>query len=665
MIELGLLGDLALVVGLAIPIVALAHRVNAPPLLGFVLAGVLVGPAGLGLIAVPENIETLTELGVALLLFAVGLELSLSQVRDWAHMVFVGGGVQVGGTIAVVFLAALAFGVPAPYALFYGALGAMSSTAIVAKTIADREELETPHGQASISLLIFQDLSVLPLVLLLPLVAGFQGEAASAALTELVRGLVIVTVLIFGGRLLAPWVLDRIVLLKDRELFTLCVGFFGLGAALVTHTAGFSLAIGAFLAGLILSESEYGVQALSDVLPFRALFTGVFFSSIGMLLDPSVLLGSPLLVIGLAGAALVLKTVLAGAGVLAAGGRLSTALATGVGLGHVGEFAFLLASVGIPLGLFRGADYQLFLSTAILSMIAAPLLIRAGPAIVEWVDRRRPQDAHPDSEAIHRAADHTVIVGYGLAGRYLARVLQAAGIACIVVDQNPELVRRARADGIPALFGDGTQPAVLDHVQVRRARTIFFTINSPGDERRGVLLARELNPAVRIVVRTRYVRAIDDLLALGATDVVVEEFEASLELFAKALESYEIPINRIWHELESVRAEHYGLFRDRPHPDLRLDALKHLGIHDALELIEVEAAAGAVGETALTLDLQKRTGAIQVAVVRDGRPIHERQAETRYQAGDTVVLIGDRASLDAALALFRAPAAPAPPSLPF
>lgn len=657
MIELGLLGDLALLVGLAIPIVALAHRVNAPPLLGFVLAGVLVGPAGLGLIAVPENIEILTELGVALLLFAVGLELSLSQVRDWAHLVFVGGAVQVAGTIAVVALGALAFGVPAPYALFYGALGAMSSTAIVAKTLADRDELETPHGQASISLLIFQDLSVLPLVLLLPLVAGFEGEAATAALGELVRGLVIVAALIFFGRLLAPWVLDRITLLKDRELFTLCVGFFALGAALVTHSAGFSLAIGAFLAGLILSESQYGVQALSDVLPFRAVFTGVFFSSIGMLLDPSVLFANPLLLIGLGVAALVVKAVLVAAGVLAAGGRLSTALATGVGLGHVGEFAFLLAAVGVPLGLFRGADYQLFLSTAVLSMIAAPFCIRAGPAVIEWVDRRRPHHAHPDSERIHGASDHTIVVGYGLAGRYLARVLQAAGITCIVVDQNPELVRRARADGISALFGDGTQLAVLDHVQVRRARTIFFTINSPGNERRGVALAREMNPAAHIVVRTRYVRAIDDLRTLGANVVVVEEFEVSLELFARALESYEIPVNRIWRELESVRAEHYGLFRDRPHPDLRLDALKHLGVHDALELVEVETFAAAVDETASTLDLRKSTGAVQVALVRDGRPIYERSTETRYRAGDTVALIGDRKSLDAALRVFRSPPA--------
>jgi CPA2 family monovalent cation:H+ antiporter-2 len=652
--EAGLLRDLFLLVGLAIPIVALAHRVNAPPLVGFVLAGVFVGPAGLGLIAITENIERLAELGVALLLFAVGLELSLSQVRHWAGMVFVGGGIQVGGTIAVVTAAAWALGVPPPTALFYGALAAMSSTAIVTRTYADCAELDTPHGRASVALLIFQDLCVLPLVLLLPLLAGFQGEAALGALSALFRGLVIVALLIFGGRLLAPWVLDRIVLLRDRELFTLCVGFFGIGAALVTHTAGFSLAIGAFLAGLILSESQYGVQALSDVLPFRALFSGIFFTSIGMLLEPSALLASPLLVIGLVAAVLLLKTGLTAAGVLAAGGRTTTALASGLGLAHVGEFAFLLAAVGAPLGLFRDADYQLFLSTAVLSMMAAPLLIHGAHPLVAWVDRRRRDRPREEDAAItEAAADHTIVVGYGLAGRYLARVLQAAGLRCLVIEQNPDLVRQAHADAVPVVYGDGTRQAVLEHVRLRRARTVVFAINSPGDERRGVALAREMNPAVRIVVRTRWVRSIDELLALGATDVVVEEFEASLELFARTLESYEIPINRIWRELESVRSEHYGLFRGRSEPDLRLDALKHLGIHDALELVEVEAGAAAVGEAATTLDLRKRTGAVQIAVVRDGRPIHEHQTETRYRPGDTVVLIGDRTSLTAALSLFR------------
>ena len=269
--------------------------------------------------------------------------------------------------------------------------------------------------------------------------------------------------------------------------------------------------------------------------------------------------------------------------------------------------------------------------------------------------RRRHRPREEDTAVVEAAADHTIVVGYGLAGRYLARVLKASGLRCLVIEQNPDLVRQARADAVPVVFGDGTRQAVLEHVGLRRARTVVFAINSPGDERRGVALTREMNPAVRIVVRTRWVRSIDELLALGASDVVVEEFEASLELFAKTLESYEIPINRIWRELKSVRAEHYGLFRGRTEPDLRLDALKHLGVHDALELVEVEAEAAAVGEAVTTLDLRQRTGAVQVAVVRDGRPIYEGQAETRYRPGDTVVLIGNRPSLDAALPLFRSP----------
>jgi len=314
---------------------------------------------------------------------------------------------------------------------------------------------------------------------------------------------------------------------------------------------------------------------------------------------------------------------------------------------------FLLAAVGTPLGLFLGDDYQLFLATAILSMTMAPVFIHFGPAVVERVERYRRDRAPSDGEAAKDAADHTIVVGYGLAGRSPARVRKAAGLGCVVVEQNPDLVCRARSDGLPVIFGDGAEAALLDHAGGKRARVVIFAISSPSAERRGVAVAREMNPGAHIIVRTRFVRAIDDLLELGATDVVVEEFEASLELFARALESYEIPVNRIWRELEAVRAEHYGLFRDRPHPDLRLDALKHLGVHDALEIVEVEPGSAALGGSAASLDLRKQTGAMQIAVIREARPIHENLAETTYEAGDTVVLIGNPTSLEAALELFR------------
>ena len=597
--EVGLLRDLLLLVGLAIPIVALAHRLSAPPLVGFLIAGVVVGPHGFGLIDNPEEIETLSELGVALLLFAVGLELSLSHVRRWARAVFVGGSLQVGGTLSVVTGLALAFGVPLPNAIFYGALAAMSSTAIVAKTYGDRAELDTPQGRSVISILLFQDLCILPLMLLLPLLAGLGEPQVASAGFQLARGLAIMTALVVGGLFVVKWTLDRVVVFRDRELFTLCVGFFGLGAALVTSAAGFSIAIGAFIAGLVISESEYGLQALSDVLPFRALFSGIFFTSIGMLLDIPAVLEQPMVLLALAGVLFVVKVAFVAGSVLALGGIFTTALISGLSLAQIGEFSFLLAAVGLPLGLFRDGDYQLFLSAAVLSMMATPFLIHFARPFAERVaivlGQADPVDRTLDAGIRETLNDHTIIVGYGLSGRYLARVLKAAGISCLVVEQNAELVEQARDDGIAVVFGDGTRPAMLEHVRLRHARILVFAISSPTEERRGVVIAREMNPTIRIVVRTRYIRAIDQLMTLGATDVVVEEFEVSLELFAKALDSYEIPINRIWREVESVRTEHYGLLRGTAAPDLRLDTLKHLGIHDALELIEVESGAQAVG----------------------------------------------------------------------
>ena len=656
MSEARLLIDLTLLVGMAIPIVALAHRLSAPPLVGFFVAGVLAGPNGFGLISASDEVELLSELGVALLLFEVGLELSLSHVLQWARAVFIGGGLQVGCTLIGVAALAFAFGIPPGQAIFYGALAALSSTAIVTKIYADRAELDSAQGRSVISILLFQDLCVLPLILVLPVLAGLGTADIGVLGADVLRGLVIITVLMVGGMFIVRRTLDRIVLLRDRELFTLCVAFFCIGTAVVTASAGFSIAIGAFIAGLIISESEYGLQALSDVLPFRAVFSGIFFISIGMLLDVSAVMTELGVLLALLAVLFALKVALAAVSVLAVGGMTSTALISGLSLAQLGEFSILLASEGLRLGLFREGDYQHFLSAAVLSMMATPFLIRVARPIAERIapsGRGLQRLSGADAASADAMSDHTVIVGYGVAGRYLARVLNAAGIKCIVVEHDAHLVRRAREDGVPVEFGDGTQPAVLKHVGAHHARVVVFAISSPTEERRGVAAARDLNPAARIVVRTRYTRAIDELMSLGATDVVVEEFEASIELFAKALESYRIPINRIWQEAETVRTEHYALLRGTGQPDLRLDALKHLGIHDALELVEIRDGAEVIGTSATSLKLRRRTGAVQIAVVREGHPIYRRDSAFHYRAGDTVVLVGDRESLDRAIALFQ------------
>ncbi|MYD71723.1 MAG: hypothetical protein F4W89_13430 [Acidobacteria bacterium] len=660
--DLGILRDLAIIAGLSIPVVALAQRLRLPPLVGFLAVGLLIGPSGFALIPDPDEVSALSEIGVVLLLFAIGLELSLSDVLRWGRSVVVAGGLQVSGTVALALGVGLAAGLPPGRAVFYGTLAAMSSTAVVTKTYADRGELDTAHGREVISILLFQDLCIVPIMLLLPLAAGASADSGAAMMDVLV-GLAAMTVLIFGGRAIVRATLDRIVLLRNRELFTLCVGFVALGTALVAAEAGFSLAIGAFIAGLVISESEYGLQALSDVIPFRSLFSGVFFTSIGMLLDLGVVMDAPVAVFGMTLVLMIVKGVIATGAVVLRGVRLETGLRSGISLAQVGEFSFVLAAVGLDLGLFAGDDYQLFLTAAALSMMATPFLIgsayRVSEAIGQMVRGTLHLGREADAEArggdeLSALRDHAVVVGYGVAGRYLARMLQAAGIRCVVIDQNGALVRQAADDGLLAVYGDGAHPSMLEEVGCERARLVVYAISSPVEERRGVAAARELAPGATIVVRTRYVRAIEDLMRLGANEVVVEEFEASLELFARALRSYEIPPRRIAHELSAVRDEHYGLLRGTAAPDMALDALQHLGIHDALELVEVEVGSKAEGENARTLDLRRRTGAIQIAVVRGGVPIYRRDDAFRYQPGDTAVIVGDPEALERAAALFRA-----------
>ena len=655
--DLAVLRNLALIVGLAIPVAALAHRLRVPTLVGFLLVGVTIGPHGAALVPDPDAVAALAEIGVVLLLFEIGLELSLSQVLGWGLSVLVAGALQVSGVMALAAVAGPVFGLPVGQSLFYGALAALSSTAIVSRTLADRGELDAPHGRESMAILLFQDLAIVPLMLVVPLfgpgTAGPDGAGGTGGVwLRLGLGLAAMVALVAGGRLVVRWTLDRIVETRDRDLFTLCVGFFAMGTALAASTAGFSLAVGAFLAGLVISDSEYGLQALDDVMPFRALFSGVFFTSIGMLLDLTVVAAQLPLLLGGTVLVLAVKAVVVAAAVTVRGRRLDTALATGLSLAQIGEFSFVLAAAGLPLGLFGAGHYEVFLAVAALSMLVAPFLVTVSRS---WAVRLGPgpRDGPDAGGPAPAPADHAIVVGYGLAGRYLARMLQAAGIECVVVDQNADLVEAARRDGFTALYGDGAGHPVLERAGGAGARLVVFAISSRFDERRGVAMARRAAPGAAIVVRTRYVGAIDELMQLGATEVVVEEFEASLELFARALERYEIPAARIAHELDAVRSEHYGLLRGRARPNLHLDTLKHLGIHNALELAEVEAGAPAVGQNATALDLRRATGAVQIAVIRDGRPHYHREAAFAYRPGDTAVLVGDRDALDRAAALFR------------
>ena len=662
--EIPLLRDLVILVAVAIPVVILAHRLRIPTIVGFLISGIAIGPTALRLVRDTESVAALAEIGVVLLLFAVGLELSLSRIVRMGQLVLRSGGMQMLGTIAVVAAIVLLAGRDWQEGVLFGALVALSSTAIILKVYADRGELDAAHGRVVIAVLLFQDLCVVPIMLLLPLLAG-TGADVGGVLRGILIAVVVTTALLIVGRLAVPRVLERVVEMRNQEIFTLVVVAIGLGAAYVTASFGMSLALGAFLAGLIIAESEFGLQALSDILPFRDTFSGIFFISVGMLLDVRYVATHALTVIAAAAGVIVLKAVIGWMVVRLVRRSSRVGIVAGINLAQIGEFSFIVASSAVTLGVLSTDDYQLFLGAAILTMLVAPFAVAAAPDIADRLLRHRAMPtmefATREARALKPITDHVIIVGYGLNGRNLARALRSAGIPYVVLDSNGLVVRRAKLEREPIIFGDGTRAEVLDRVGIHRARIVVFVVASLPDERRAVVVARHLNPNVHIVTRTRYVAEIEELQHLGANEVVPEEFETSLEIFARVLRRYDVPASRIREAAEDARSRHYELLRERGASHAPMDeVLSRLGARLDLEVVVVREGAEAVGMTAAELQLRTRTGAIVAGVIRNGEPFFSTgvpsyftESTLTFQPGDEVVIVGDPRAISEAALLFR------------
>lgn len=653
--EIPVLRDLVVLVAIAIPAVLLAHRLKIPTLVGFLFTGIVIGPHALGFVQDVHSVNQMAEIGSVLLLFAVGLELSLSRIVKMGRYVIQGGTIQMLGTMGIVASVAIIAGLRVNSAILWGALIALSSTAIILKIYADRGELDSAHGRVVVAILLFQDLCVVPLMVLMPLLAGTE-QGALALVRAVVVTVVVTGGLIVAGRFIVPRFLARVTTLRNQEIFTLCVLAIGLGAAFLTSRFGLSLALGAFLAGLVVSESEYGLQALSDILPFRDTFSGIFFTSIGMLLNIQFFFQNALLVVAVAVGVIVLKTV-AGYFVVRFVKRSARAgIIVGLGLAQVGEFSFVLASVAATHGLLAGNEYQVFLGAAIMTMLAAPFLVAASSDVADWMLRNRTSPTMEFATREVRAArpltDHVIIVGYGLNGRNLARALRSAGIAYAVMDSNGQKVRDARLDREPIFFGDGTRGEVLERIGIQRARMLVFAIASHQDEKRGIAVARHLNRTIHIVTRTRYVSDIEELYALGANEVVPEEFETSLEIFARVLRRYGVTEGRIREQAEEARRDHYDLLRQRGTNLTRVDGfLSPIAARVEMETVTVRRSSEAVGKS--LNDLNALCGGARVAaLIRGGQVRYDLDATSILSQGDTVVLIGPAESLAAAIKVF-------------
>lgn len=565
-----LLQDILIILGFSVLMVFLLQRLKLPSIIGLLLSGIIIGPYGLGWIQVKEEIEVLSEIGVILLLFVIGMELSLKQLASIRKTVFIGGLLQVGLTILVAGLGYYSLGFSWQESVFVGFLFSLSSTAIVLKTLQDRQEINQPHGRNALAILIFQDIIVVPMMLVTPLIAGESGDVLSSIIGLLVKSALVLLLTLVLARYVVPRLMHAIAKTNNKELFLLITITLCFAVAFLTSEIGLSLALGAFIAGLIISESEYSHQATSIILPFRELFTSFFFVSVGMLLDLNFFVSNLFIILSFVLLVFVVKATLAGIAVAVLGYPTKTILLSGLALFQVGEFAFILSKVGIEFDLLSPETNQYFLSISIVSMILTPFIIILAHPLADrllgvsrklGLENKPKEDLSEQENWSEELQNHLVIIGFGLNGSNLAKAAAASQIPYVVIEMNPDTVKREKAKGIPILYGDATQDHLLEKVHISHARAAVVAISNAAATRDITRNIRQHSESLFLVVRTRYVKDTNELLALGADQVIPEEFETSVQIFSQVMHNFLVPEGEIQSLVDQVRSDNYQLFQ--------------------------------------------------------------------------------------------------------
>jgi len=653
------LQDIEILFGLALITVVLFRRLMFPSIIGFLFTGILAGPHALAFIKNTHQVEQMAEIGVVLLLFTIGIELSLKELMRIKHLVLWGGGLQVLVTILAVTAVGAACGFPVRQSVFFGFLVALSSTAILMKLLIDSGQSDTPHGKMAMGILIFQDLCIVPLMLLIPLLSGNGGGLASILIIS-AKAAAVVLAAHYGARFVVPWIFKQVVKTRSRELFILTIIFIGLGTAWLTAMAGLSLALGAFIAGLAISESEYSHQALSDIIPFREAFMSLFFISVGMLLDPNILISYPLLIASLVATILLIKTLVTTGAAMTLGVPMRITIIAGLSLAQIGEFSFVLSQAGVKVGLLTPELYQIFLAASIATMGLTPVCLKYASPIADFIigllpnELTRGRGVLAKSEKPISLKDHVIIVGYGINGKNLARALKNLKIEYIVIETNPFTVKKEGQKGQHILFGDASKPEILEHAHIKNARGMVVAISDAAASRRVASLARQLSPPLHIIVRTRYMLEVEPLYKLGVNEVIPEEFETSIEILSRVLRNYMVPQDEIERCVTEVRSEGYEMLRtmSRRHSH----AVGISGYLSGAELATFRVKTGAIlnGQSLREGTIRNRSGATVMVIKRGEEIVPNPDPIWKLHEGDIVLLLGSSDQLAAAGKLFGA-----------
>ncbi len=637
---------IVILVSLAIALLYIGQHFKLPSIVSFLIIGILVGPFGFALITNQSAIEMVGQIGIILLLFTIGLEFSFEKLlRSW-RIVIIGGLVQVCTTIVAITLITSYFKMPFNEALVFGFIVSLSSTAIVMKILQERGEVDTLQGRTLLGILIFQDLAIIPMILITPLLVGSGGPDLEHLPLQMgtVAGLLIIIIIM--AKWIIPAFLFRVVRLRNRELFFITIAGICVLIAWLTSEAGLSVTLGAFVAGLIIGESDYNIDALSHIIPFRDVFAAIFFLSIGMLLDTRMVLDNMywvafivLIIIGV--------KILTGAFAAAVLGMPArVCIFTGFALCQIGEFSFVLAQSGLDGKLIPISLYQLFLAAAIITMALTPFAMNASPKAVDIMYRLFPKRLSRKSiendvseEGIQSLSDHIIIAGYGVIGKSVSRAAELTGIPYVVIDLNPEIIKQEKAaKRTHVIFGDAVQEEILEHAGIRRARTLVVVVSEEVAIPRIVHRARSLSPSVYIIARTRHIRHAQKLLDLGADEVVSEEFEAAREIFTRALRKYQFPEDEVTEIVARLQSWGYGKFIKNAENNSQVSGMDTPLHSMRIHTIFVEPGSTAAGKTLGELDLKNCFGIMDYGFRRDGCTTMHPDETICLKEGDALIL---------------------------
>jgi CPA2 family monovalent cation:H+ antiporter-2 len=642
--ELGILKDIVIIFALSTFVNFIFNRIKIPAIIGYLITGIIAGPHLLALIDSPENVEVMAEIGVILLMFTIGLEFSLNHLFRIRKIVFLGGFLQLLLTAGITMLVARVYDLQWTEAVFVGFLTALSSTAVVLKLLQERSELTTHYGRTIVGILIFQDVILIPMLLFTPMLGGNNAGIGNELMMMLLKTVGILIFLWVGNRWLMPWLLHLIAMTRSQELFLMSLLLICLAVALLTHELGMSLAFGAFLAGLMISESEYSHSAFGNLIPFKDVFTSFFFVSIGMLLDLGFVAEHPWLVIATVLLVIVVKTVVAGFTAFILGHTFFGTVVVGLTLAQVGEFSFILAGLGLSENIITPYHFQLFLAVAITSMALSPLLIQVSKPLANLILRLplppwMVNGLFPLRQVeIPEIKNHIVLIGKDSRAINLAAMIKSMELPFTSIVFDPDRARKEMEKGHYAVFGNAVYEPVLRQAYAHNAEMVIVSVGDLITAMSVVQHVRAMNKHAHIIVRTRHVTDIEELYRLGANQVIPEEFETAIDFFERILGKYLVPRMDIERAIARTREHNYGIFREnarvRGHsllqdiPDIEIAAVK------------VEERSVFCGKTIAGTALRKTTGVTMVAIKQGDDIIPNPEPSRLINAGDIVYLFG-------------------------